>query len=107
MVTRRRERRLGEDRRRDAVLLEKRAVQRPLDHDRALGRLGELHDPVRVRRLGGRQGQGAAEADQVVRVLRDVVLEARLAQRAGRELGVEGHRADDLVGAGVAVPSRA
>src|SRR5262249_13482258 len=38
---------------------------------------------------------------------RDVMLEARLAQRAGRELRVEGHRADDLVDGDVLVPGLA
>jgi hypothetical protein len=42
-----------------------------------------------------------------VRVLRDVMLEARVAQRAGRELRVEGHRADGLVDGGVFVPGLA
>src|SRR5262249_61469264 len=35
------------------------------------------------------------------------MLEARLAQRAGRELRVEGHRADDLVDGDVLVPGLA
>ena len=45
----------------------------------------------------------AAEADQIMRILCDVVLEARLAQRPGGELRVERHRADGLVGRGVAL----
>jgi hypothetical protein len=79
-------------------------VQRPLDDDRPLGRFCELHDSIRLRRLGGGKRQRAAEADEVMRVLGNVVLEARLAQRSGRELGVERHGADDLVGRGVAIP---
>src|SRR6516165_2451168 len=86
MVTRRRERGLRKRARRDAVLLEKRAVQRPLDDQRPLRCFGELHDPIRIRRLRGRERQSSSKADEVVRVLRDVMLEARLAQRAGREL---------------------
>src|SRR5262249_8404509 len=53
------------------------------------------------------KGQRASKADEVVRVLRDVLLEARLAQRARGELRVEGHRADDLVYGGVAIPGLA
>src|SRR5262252_3482977 len=107
MVTRRRERCLRERPRRDAVLLEERAVQRPLDDQRALRRLGELHDAIRIWRLRGRERQSTSKADEVVRVLRDVMLEACLAQRAGRELRVEGHRADDLVDRGVFIPGLA
>src|SRR5215831_15418085 len=107
MVTRRRERGLRERPRRDAVLLEKRAVQRPLDNQRPLRRFGELHDPIRIRRLRGGERQSTSKADEVVRVLRDVMLEARLAQRAGRELRVERHRADDLVDRGVFIPGLA
>src|SRR5262245_2092878 len=107
MVTRRRERGLRERPRRDAVLLEKRAVQRPLDDQRPLRRIGELHDPIRIRRLRGGERQSTPKADEVVRILRDVMLEARLAQRAGRELRVEGHRADDLVDGDVLVPGLA
>src|SRR5215472_9914114 len=107
MVTRRRERGLRERPRRDAILLEKRAVQRPLDDKRPLRRFGELHDPIRIRRLRGGERQSTPKADEVVRVLRDVMFEARFAQRAGRELRVEGHRADDLVDGGVLVPGLA
>src|SRR2546428_4893446 len=107
MVTRRRERGLRERSRRDAVLLEKRAVQRQLDDQRPLRCFGELHDPIRIRRLRGRERQSTSKADEVVRVLRDVMLEARLAQRAGRELRVERHRADDLVNGGVFIPGLA
>src|SRR5215469_5930734 len=107
MVTRRRERRLRERPRRDAVLLEERAVQRPLDDQRPLRRLGELHDAIRIWRLRRGKGQRASKADEVVRVLRDVMLEACLAQRARRELCVEGHRADDLVDGGVSIPGLA
>src|SRR5215468_6774426 len=107
MVTRWRERRLRERPRRDAVLLEERAVQRPLDDQRPLRRFGELHDAIRIWRLRRGKGQRASKADEVVRVLRDVMLEARLAQRARRELRVEGHRADDLVDGGIVVPGLA
>jgi hypothetical protein len=88
-------------------LLEERAVQRALDDQRPLRRFGELYDPIRIRRLRGRQRQSTSKADEVVRVLRDVMLEARVAQRAGRELRVEGHCADGLVDGGVFVPGLA
>src|SRR5262249_52155300 len=107
MVTRRRERGLREPPRGDAVRLENGAVQRPLDDQRPLRRFGELHDPIRIRRLRGGERQSTPKADEVVRILRDVMLEARLAQRAGRELRVEGHRADDLVDGDVLVPGLA
>src|SRR5262245_1286315 len=107
MVTCRRQRSLRERPRRDAVLLEKRAVQRPLDDQRPFRRFGELDDPIRSRRLRGGERQSTSKADEVVRVLRDVMLEARFAQRAGRELRVEGHRADDLVDGDVLVPGLA
>src|SRR6516165_5596305 len=107
MVTRRRERRPRKRPRGDPILLEERAVQRPLDDQRPLRRFGELYDPIRIRRLRGRERQSPSKADEVVRVLRDVMLEARVAQRAGRELRVEGHRADGLVDGGVFVPGLA
>jgi len=66
--------------RRDAVLPEERAVQRALDDKGALRRFGKLHDPIRIRRLRRCKRQSASKADEVVRVLRDVVLEPRLAQ---------------------------
>src|SRR5262249_7116285 len=75
--------------------------------DRPLGRLRELHDAFRARRLCGRHSQRASEPDQVMGILGDVVLEPRLAQRAGRELGVERHRSDELVGLRVAIPGLA
>src|SRR6185369_9913400 len=89
---------------RDAVLLEEGSVQRALDDDRALGGFRELHDAIRVRCLGRSQRESAAEADQVVGVLGDVVFEPVLAQRAGRELGIEWHCANDVVDAGIALP---
>src|ERR1700751_4427042 len=107
MMTRRREWRPRERPRGDLILLEERAVQRPLDDQRPLRRFGELYDPIRIRRLRGRQRQSTSKADEVVRVLRDVMLEARVAQRAGRELRVEAHRADGLVDGGVFVPGLA
>src|SRR5262249_51219696 len=45
-----------------------------------------------------------AETDEVMRILRDVVLELRRAQRARRELRVERHRSNGLVDGGVAIP---
>ena len=107
VVTGGRKRRGAERLRRDAVLPKERAMQRALDHDRALRRLGELYDPVGVGRLGRGQRQRTPEADQVVRILGDVVLEPRLIQRAGRELGIERHAAYDLIDIGVPFPCRA
>src|ERR1700720_1716862 len=107
MMTRRRERRPRERPRGDPILLEERAVQRPLDDQRPLRRFGELYDAIRIWGFRRGKGQRSSKADEVVRVLRDVMLEARLAQRAGRELRVEAHRADGLVDGGVFVPGLA
>src|SRR6516162_7182771 len=107
MMTRWRERRPRERPRGDPILLEERAVQRPLDDQRPLCRFGELYDAIRIWGFRRGKGQRASKADEVVRVLRDVMLEARLAQRAGRELRVEGHRADGLVDGGVSIPGLA
>ena len=104
MVAGRRERRLRKDLRRDAVLSEKRTMQRALHDEGAFRRFGELHDAICIRRLRCCKGQSASEADEVMRILRDVVLEPRLAQRARRELRVERHGADRLVNCGIALP---
>src|SRR4051794_19307046 len=104
-MTCRRQRRLRKCLRADAVLLEKRPVQRPLDYDRAFGRLGELHDPVRARGLRARKRQSAPEADEIMRVLDNVMLEPCLAQRPCREGCVEWHGANDFIDARVSVPS--
>jgi hypothetical protein len=60
----------------DAELLKEGAVQSPLHDHGHLGAFGELHQAIRIRGLGGGQRQRAPEADEVMRVLGDVVLEA-------------------------------
>src|SRR3954447_21875390 len=104
MVTRRRQRCLGEKLGRDAELRKERTMQRALDNDRDFSCLSELHDAVRLRRFRGGDRQGAPEADQIMRILCDVVLEACPVENACRELSVERHGAYSLVGKGVAFP---
>ena len=55
MVTRVRQRCLGESLGRNAELRKERTMQRALDNDRDFGCLGELHDTVRLRRFRGGQ----------------------------------------------------
>src|SRR5918995_1827593 len=104
MVTRWRQRCLGEELWRDAELRKERTMQRTLDNDRDLSCLGELHDAVRLRRFSGGERQGASKADQIMRILCDVVPEARPVEDACRELLVEGHRAYGFVDRGVPLP---
>jgi hypothetical protein len=100
----RRKGRLRERFKRDAKLLEERAVQRAFDNNRHFGGLGELDDAVRGGGFRGRQGQGAPEPDEVVGVLRNVVPEPRLAEHARRKLRIERHGPDCLVKPGIAGP---
>src|SRR4030095_1986102 len=79
-------------------------MQRALHDEGAFRRLGELHDAIRIRRLRCCKGQSASKADEVMRILCNVVLEPRLAQQARRELRVERHGADGLVNCGIALP---
>src|SRR5215203_4025980 len=104
MVTRGRQRCLGEKLGRDAELRKERTMQCALDDDRDFGCLGELHDTIRLWRFSSGERQGAPKADQIMCILCDVVREACAVEDACRELRVEGHRAYSLVGRGVPLP---
>src|SRR5829696_10022028 len=65
MVTRGRQRCLGEKLGRDTELRKERTMQCTLDDDRDFGCLGELHDTVQLRRFSSGERQGAPKADQM------------------------------------------
>src|SRR5215207_8792239 len=104
MVTRGRQRCLGEKLGGDAELRKERTMQRALDNDRDFSCVGELHDAVRLRRFSGGERQGTSEADQIMRILCDVVRETYPVEDASRELRVEAHRAYGFVDRGVPLP---
>ncbi|MNT34450.1 hypothetical protein D3C72_1704330 [compost metagenome] len=79
-------------------------MQRAFGDDGALCRLGELHHAVGVVRLGGGDGQRAAERHQVVRILDHVVLEGVLVESAAGQLLIERHVARLFVERGIAGP---
>lgn len=89
---------------RHAEVTHEAAMQSALHHHGLIGGIGKLHHAFGVIGFRRRHGQRAAIGDEVVRILNHVVAKALPAQRAGRQLLVEGQLQGTLKQCLVGVP---